>query len=111
MKYLITYAVVITVVAAVFVHNTVMLLGTNEVTVTYCESVESKVRDMSTDDVNSLMIVAAETLTENYRTATLEQFEQEHKSYANSLALEHMNDVMGVLIRSVGAMPTSTISY
>ena len=92
--------------------NTVRLLSTYEVEVIggECTSLEEQVRSMSTDEVNSLMIVVAETLTSNYKEATLEQFEQEHTNYSNRLALEHMNDVLGVLVKSVGAMPTSTLS-
>lgn len=109
-KYILIYAIVVTVVAAIFVHNTVQLLETETVTFkNECIPLETQVREMTTDQTNKLMIVVAETLTDNYKEETREQVEKEHEAYANRLALEHMNDVMGVLVKSIGAMPTSTI--
>lgn len=75
-----------------------------------CATLEQQVRLMNEDEINKLMIVTAEVLTEHYKEETRAQVEEEHTAYANRLALEHMNDVMGVLIKSIGAMPTSTIS-
>lgn len=105
------YSIVVTLVAAIFIYNTISLLEVSTVSVSKeCLSLEEQIRTMSTDDVNKLMIVVAETLTENYRVATLEQFELEHVNHSNKLALEHMNDVLGVLVKSIGAMPTTTLA-
>ena len=109
-KYILIYAIVVTVVAAIFVHNTVTLLETTTIEIkNECPALEDEIRGMTTDQTNKLMIVVAETLTDNYKEETREQVEKEHEAYANRLALDHMNDVMGVLIKSIGAMPTSTI--
>lgn len=87
-------------------------LGTTEYTANgpSCPSLDEQVRQMNQDDINRLMIVTAETLTAHFKEETREQVEEEHTRYANRLALEHMNDVMGVLVKSIGAMPTSTIA-
>lgn len=112
-KLLIIYSLATTAVAVLMTYQTVQLLESNTVLFTdapdECVSLETQVRAMSTDDVNKLMIVVAETLTANYKEATREQVEKEHEAHANRLALQHMNDVMGVLVKSIGAMPTSTL--
>lgn len=74
-----------------------------------CAGLEDSIRNMDSDQLNKLMIVMAETFTAHYKDETRAQVEEEHKRYANRLALEHMNNVMGVLVKSIGAMPTSTL--
>lgn len=112
-KYTLTYSIVATVVAVLMTYNTVQLIGTNEVTLfNECEvlDLDSAVRGMTIEETNKLMIVVAETLTESYKEETRERVEREHEEIANKMALGHMNDVMGVLIKSMGDMPTSTVS-
>lgn len=78
---------------------------------TYCPvaDLEGELREMSVDELNKLMIITSEIFTAHYKESTREQVEAEHERYANQLALEHMNEVMGVLVKSIGAMPTSTL--
>ena len=125
-KYLTIYAITSTIVSIIFISNTISLLEsnttiinpnqtnqtqtTNQTTKTQNELVESYIRNLSTDQLNSLMIITAETLTENYRKETLTQFELEHERHANRLAIGHMNKVITVLTKSMSQHPTSTLS-
>lgn len=112
MKYLIIYSVIVTGIAITMTYNVVRLLEVNEVTVlNECQTVEARIRAMSLDDINKLMIVTSETLTEHYMEETREQVQKEHQDYSNRLAVEHMNDVVGILVKSIGSMPTSTLPY
>lgn len=112
-KYLTLYSIASTFVAILMTYNVVQLLETTTVMVepNECISLEDQIRGMSTDDTNKIMIILAETLTANYKEETREQVEKEHQDYANRLALGHMNNVVGVLVKSVGSMPTSTLSH
>lgn len=113
-KYLLIYALAATMVAMTSTYAVVTLLETETIAINepgpVCPSLEEQLRGMDADEVNSLLIIVGETLTAHYKEETREQVEKEHESYANRLALEHMNDVVGVLVKSIGAMPTSTLS-
>lgn len=103
------------VLAAIIIAQATVMYFT-EAGVTYinsnhdCPTLEEQVRSMDADGLNKLLIVVSETFTHHYKEETRAQVEAEHEAYANSLALEHMNKVVGVLVKSIGDMPTSTLS-
>lgn len=99
-------------------HTQLQSLGTMTIDVpariASCKTVEERVRTMSTDDINSLLIIVSETLTDNYREAKREEYENEMNRKLNHdaeiAAVTHLNDVTGVLVKSIGGMPTSTLA-
>ena len=109
-----THAIYIAIIIALV--GTVTLMSKQLATTDYvastpnCPDLEAEIRSMDQEEINSLMIITAEVLTAHFKEETREQVEEEHTRYANRLALEHMNEVMGVLVKSIGAMPTSTIA-
>lgn len=79
-----------------------------------CESLEEQIRTMSTDEINRLLIVASERLTDNYEAAIRpdleEEFNRSVRATAAYNAVEHMNEVNVVLGRSIQGMPTTTLA-
>lgn len=114
------YSIIITVIALIFINATIQLLETTTITnqsnntTTPLQITDEQLRNhlltLNEKQINGVLITIANTLTEIEKEKTLPQFEKEHTAHANRLAIEHMNTVLGVLIKSIGAFPDSNIT-